>query len=102
MLGNIMSRSSFDNLTPAVHGRSLNDGNLFSLSIAWESQPSRTKCIEFLHLQTGVMSLGNLGLPAGGVGGGRGLVYLLSGSKVCTVYDSTTESVLLFPDCRTC
>lgn len=46
------------------------------------------------------MSLGNFGLIAGGAGGGRGLRYLWSGSKVCTAAAKIIESdLLLLPVC---
>jgi hypothetical protein len=46
------------------------------------------------------MSFGNLGLITGGTGGGRGLMYLSSGSKVCTAAAKITESdLLLLSDC---
>jgi len=53
-----------------------------------------------VNIPAGVMSFGNFGLIAGGVGGGRGLTYLSSGSKVCTAADKMIESDLfLLPGC---
>lgn len=78
--------------------------NLAGLVLASIDQAEDFKVRAFrssVNIPAGVMSLGNFGFITGGVGGGRGLRYLSSGSKVCTAAAKMIEfDLLLLPDCR--